>query len=135
MEARKSKFQFNTPFNVEIFVHYLPQTDSLSCSVGHALGGPFITVGQVTAEVTIPLHSLPVPRKELEAHVRHLESENKGLRHLLARTLGFKPSPDDIFRWPDGTECTREEYASGTCSHMSDDFTVIPEEESDNDNG
>jgi hypothetical protein len=33
-------------------------------------------------------------------------------------------SPDDIFLWPDGTQCYRSE-AHGM-QHMSDDYRVIP---------
>lgn len=33
-------------------------------------------------------------------------------------------SPDDIIRWPDGTECYRHELHE--MSYMSDDYEVIP---------
>jgi hypothetical protein len=33
-----------------------------------------------------------------------------------------KPDLEDIFEWPDGTTCTREEHHF--MNHMSDDFTI-----------
>lgn len=32
---------------------------------------------------------------------------------------------EDIFLWPDGTWCYREEFVSGEFSHVSDDYRVI----------
>lgn len=34
-------------------------------------------------------------------------------------------SLDDVFLWPDGTWCYREEYLSGSYNWLSDDFTVL----------
>ena len=36
------------------------------------------------------------------------------------------PDPEDIFRWPDGAEATREEVERGDYDWMSDDYEVIP---------
>lgn len=35
-------------------------------------------------------------------------------------------SSEDIFLWPDGTRCYREEYEQGHYQIMSDDSEVIP---------
>ncbi len=35
-------------------------------------------------------------------------------------------SSEDVFLWPDGTRCYREEYEQGHYQMMSDDFEVIP---------
>lgn len=37
-----------------------------------------------------------------------------------------QPSDYDIFRWPDGTECYRQEYNAGEFQYMSDDYIVLP---------
>lgn len=32
--------------------------------------------------------------------------------------------PDDIFVWPCGTQCTRDDYERGYYAHKSDDYEV-----------
>lgn len=38
--------------------------------------------------------------------------------------LVVKQDPEDLIRWPDGTECYR--YELHEMRHMSDDYEVIP---------